>query len=85
MTDKKRSYCSVCGDELELTLERHYISRDSGVTGISVIVRNEEATLYDTFDCPVCGCQNIAQERKRCLIEEKYTEDEEEEDDGEDE
>lgn len=24
-----------------------------------------EPTLYDAFDCPICGCQYIANERKR--------------------
>lgn len=26
-----------------------------------------EAKIYDTFDCPQCGCQNVMGERKRSL------------------
>lgn len=26
---------------------------------------NDEEQLYDSFDCPICGCQLIAQGRKR--------------------
>lgn len=27
-----------------------------------------EENLYDAFDCPMCGCQVIAKERKRDYI-----------------
>ena len=29
---------------------------------------NDETGLFDAFDCPQCGCQVIAQERKRAYI-----------------
>lgn len=29
-----------------------------------------EPTLYDAFDCPICGCQYIANERKRVFRKE---------------
>lgn len=49
--------------------ERHYISRNNGKSGlVAVFESNPEEILYDTFDCPVCGCQIIAQERKREYI-----------------
>lgn len=57
--------CKICGKEFEANLERHYISRDNGKSGFSVLVSDYEVKLYDTFDCPACGCQLIAQERKR--------------------
>ena len=57
--------CKVCGCEFTPVIDRHYVSRDKGESGLSVIVRNTEGDLYDTFDCPACGCQIIAQERKR--------------------
>lgn len=87
MTDRKKWYCSICGAELKMTVDHHYISRDKGTCGLATIVRNDEETLYDTFDCPECGCQNIAQERKRKFFinDENIDNDEEEDDDGEDE
>ena len=63
-TNKK---CKVCGAELILSKRNHYISRGCEVTGIASIAKREETKLYDTFDCVVCGCQNIMQERKRGL------------------
>lgn len=63
-TNKK---CKVCGAELILSKRNHYISRGCEVTGIASIAKREEPKLYDTFDCVVCGCQNVMQERKRGL------------------
>lgn len=31
--------------------------------------KEKEVTIYDTFDCPACGCQYIAQVRKRGYID----------------
>ena len=63
--EKKKVFCKVCGAELTLTKENHYISRDEVKTGLSVIVGGLEEIIYDTFDCQECGCQNVMQERKR--------------------
>lgn len=61
--------CKVCGNEFNPIVERHYISRDEGNTGvIDALVSKPEEKLYDTFDCPECGCQVIAQERKRVYV-----------------
>ena len=30
-------------------------------------MKDKNKVLYDTFDCVVCGCQNVMQERKRGL------------------
>lgn len=49
--------CKVCGTKFNAIIERHYLARDNGKTG-----------LYDAFDCPMCGCQVIAKERKREYI-----------------
>lgn len=57
--------CKVCGSEFIPRLELHYICRDNDVTGISIISKKDEVKMYDAFDCPNCGCQVIAQERKR--------------------
>ena len=58
--------CKICGSEFKAIKEKHYISRDCGKTGFaSSLGSNDEETIYDSFDCPVCGCQIVAQERKR--------------------
>ena len=56
--------CKSCGHVFELTKQRHYIAREK--TEMFLIASNKmEPTLYDAFDCPICGCQYIANERKR--------------------
>lgn len=58
--------CGVCGTEFPAILERHYISRDLTKIGVlSALQSNDEAELYDSYDCPNCGSQIIAQPRKR--------------------
>lgn len=38
-------------------------------TGLAVAFGSTaEECLYDAFDCPMCGCQVIAKERKRDYI-----------------
>lgn len=63
--ERKKVFCKVCGAELTLTKRNCYISRDEVKTGLSTIAGGLEETIYDTFDCQECGCQNIMQERKR--------------------
>lgn len=61
--------CKVCGTKFNAIIERHYIARDNGKTGLAVAFGSTaEESLYDTFDCPMCGCQVIAKERKRDYI-----------------
>ena len=56
--------CKVYGHVFELIEERHYIAREK--TELFLLPSNKmEPTLYDAFDCPNCGCQYIANERKR--------------------
>ena len=64
----KNIVCRICGYEFKGTKESHYISRDGLETGIATIAKNQEPKLYDTFDCPFCGCQYVAQERKNKAI-----------------
>lgn len=61
--------CKICESELIPSIDEHYIARDNGETGIATVLKNTEGKLYDTFDCPVCGCQIIAQERKRVYVQ----------------
>lgn len=60
--------CKICGCEFNATIEKHYISRSKALTGLAAISGGEECAEYDTFDCPQCGCQHIAQERKRASV-----------------
>lgn len=76
--------CKVCGSEFELNIENHYISKDDGVTGIATVVKKEEEKLYDAYDCPICGCQNLIQDRKRRLLFDDVLNDENELEDEED-
>jgi len=61
--------CSICSHEFQPEKKQHYVSRDLTRTGmVTVIAATDEPALYDSFDCPVCGCQVIAQNRKRVYI-----------------
>ncbi len=60
--------CKICGCEFNAVVENHYISRDGVKSGLTAAIGPEnEARLYDSFDCPQCGSQYIAQERKRTI------------------
>lgn len=58
--------CKICGTEFPAIKERHYICRDAGKIGLSAALGSkDEEKIYDSFDCPMCGCQVVAQDRKR--------------------
>lgn len=59
--------CKICGTEFPALEERHYIARDNGKTGSFATFLKDETKIYDAYDCPMCGSQVIAQERKRIL------------------
>ena len=61
----KLAVCEVCGAEFQLKRKYHYIAKDAETTGLVALAGGPEAAIYDAFDCPCCGCQNIVQERKR--------------------
>ena len=66
--------CPVCGTEYPAIHERHYVSRDLSKTGlVAAIASTDEPALYDTYDCPHCGCQNVAQPRKRDFVPYEYS------------
>lgn len=60
--------CGVCGKEFYPVKEKRYTSMENrtegGITN-ALSGRNEKPEIYDTFDCPVCGCQIIVNTRKR--------------------
>ena len=61
--------CNVCGTKFNAIIEKHYLARDNGKTALAVAFGSAaEENLYDAFDCPMCGCQVIAKERKRDYI-----------------
>ena len=67
---KGMTTCKVCGRDFPLIAEEHYVARNVEKTGIIPAIRGqEEATQYDAFDCPHCGCQNVIQERKEVNLE----------------
>lgn len=68
--------CKVCGTKFNAIIERHYLARDAVAFGSTA-----EESLYDTFDCPMCGCQVIAKERKRDYIPFISTDEEDADDD----
>lgn len=50
--------CKICGTKFNAVIERHYLARDNGKTGLAVAFGSTaEECLYDAFDCPMCGCQ----------------------------
>lgn len=64
--------CKICGTKFNAIIERHYIAAFGSTA---------EESLYDTFDCPMCGCQVIAKERKRDYIPFISTDEEDADDD----
>lgn len=61
--------CKVCGTKFNAVIEKHYLARDNEKTGLASLTGpNDEANLYDAFDCPMCGCQMIVKERKYAYI-----------------
>ena len=60
--------CKICGTEFPAIEERHYIARDNGEIGLQVVLGStKEENIYDAYDCPMCGSQIIAKERKRLM------------------
>ena len=57
--------CNVCGCEFHALAEKRYTARDNTSIGLAIAFNRDEEKIYDAFDCPMCGCQVIAQERKR--------------------
>ena len=59
--------CKICGTEFPPVKDKHYVARENEIVGGLNQLSNgkEERKIYDCFDCTMCGCQVIAQERKR--------------------
>ena len=62
---KGTATCKICGRDFPLIAAEHFIVQDPRKIGVLANLANtDKATMYDAFDCPYCGCQNIMQERK---------------------
>lgn len=68
--DMQKLKCPICDTEFIPEFKNHYISRnDTRTSTISTaFISSDEPILYDTFDCPQCGCQVRPQERKRFYL-----------------
>lgn len=59
--------CKVCGCKFNPVKQSHYVVRDNEKASslATVFSSDAEPMLHDAFDCPQCGCQVVAQQRKR--------------------
>lgn len=62
---KGMTTCKVCGRDFPLLAEEHYVSKDVRLTGFAGLAGGTEPKIWDSFDCPHCGCQNRLQQRNR--------------------
>ena len=75
----------ICGRDFSLIAEEHYISKEAGKIGFAAIAGGPAPVLFDSFDCPHCGCQNNMQQRNRLTdmfgrdlpLDEEFEDDEE--------
>lgn len=59
---KHKIKCKICGARFAAKAENRYTSmKDNTGGGIAAAFKSDPPTLFDTFDCPECGCQHIAQ------------------------
>lgn len=52
----KKQKCRACGFKFRLEKENRYLSKKSASLLGNI---SERPTIFETFDCPNCGCQNI--------------------------
>lgn len=81
---KGMTTCKVCGRDFPLIVEDHYVSKEAGKIGIAAIASGPAPILWDSFDCPHCGCQNRMQQRNRLtdILGQDLPLEDEEEDEG---
>lgn len=56
--------CTACSRLFELDRKIHYIARANVNSVIASALVGTDYKLFDAFDCPRCGCQNIIGDRK---------------------
>lgn len=55
--------CKVCGMSFQPLSAYHYIVREREERVSILDLSARELKLYDAYECPLCGAQNIAGER----------------------
>lgn len=68
MDTPKKCECEVCGTKFSPKKSQRYVTQERIATGglsDALTGSYRQPKEYDTFDCPVCGCQFIAKERLR--------------------
>lgn len=66
--------CNVCGNKFIPKKENKYVVEDRLITGglqAAVAGQSEIPKRYDVFDCNICGCQVVAEERMK-RVDEAY-------------
>lgn len=68
MKEHRKLTCTVCGEEFYPKDEDRYVTAENKTSGglagaLSGTVEGPE--LYDSFDCPFCGCQIVVKGRLR--------------------
>ncbi len=61
MSEIKKIKCRVCGNEIELKKENRYTGIERNMLGPDF--------LRDCYDCPVCGCQSVVNNRLKTYEE----------------
>ena len=61
-TTKGMTTCKVCRRDFALIIEEHYVAKEPGATGLAAFAGTPRK-LFDAFDCPHCGCQNVVNGR----------------------
>lgn len=51
--------CKICNKEFELLKENRYMVTNKNLKEITFGL----SSVFDAFDCPYCGCQNIVSDR----------------------
>ena len=54
--------CKVCGKRFRLKKENKYLVET--VSKSVIFQSHEEKKVYECFDCPACGCQNMCNIRE---------------------
>ena len=58
--------CKVCHRFFKLKAENKYLVTSEPAIFKSLV---EKATVYEAFDCPWCGCQNVVNVREAKMDE----------------
>ncbi len=59
---KGMTTCKVCGRDFPLIAEEHSTVKEPSPTGLTAL-GGVPIKMFDAFDCPHCGCQNVMQQR----------------------